>query len=141
MIVYFDTSAFIPLIIDEPNSDSCERLWNEAERIVGVRLLYAEARAALARAQRLGRLTRGGLASAVSLLNDLSSQIDHIEITDRLVRSAGALAEEQQLRGYDAVHLAAAQAIADGDTVFASGDQALTAAASHLGLMVAPGRL
>ncbi len=138
MIVYFDTSAFIPLIIDEPNSDSCERLWNEAGRIVSVRLIYVEARAALARAQRLGRLSGGGLASAVSLLNDLSAQIDHIEITDRLVRSAGALAEEQQLRGYDAVHLAAAQAIADGDTVFASGDQQLTAAASHLGLMVAP---
>ncbi len=140
MIVYFDTSAFIPLIIDEPNSDSCDRLWNEATRTVSVRLLYVEARAALARAQRLGRLTRGGLASAVALLNELSAQIDHIEITDRLVRSAGALAEEQQLRGYDAVHLAAAQAVADGDTVFASGDQQLTAAASHLGLMVAPAR-
>ncbi|WP_420436934.1 type II toxin-antitoxin system VapC family toxin [Candidatus Poriferisocius sp.] len=141
MIVYFDTSAFIPLIIDEPNSDSCERLWNEAERVVSVRLIYVEARAALARAQRLGRLTRGRFASAVALLDDLSAQIDHIEITDRLVRSAGALVEEQQLSGYDAVHLAAAQAVADRDTVFASGDQQLTAAASHLGLMVAPSRL
>ena len=138
MIVYFDTSAFIPLIIEEPNSDSCERLWNEATRTVSVRLLYVEVRAALARAQRLGRLTRRGLASAVALLNDLSSQIDHVEVTDRLARTAGILAEEQDLRGYDAVHLAAAQAVADMETVFASGDQKLIAAASQIGLIVAP---
>ena len=137
MIVYFDTSAFIPLIIDEPNSDSCDRLWNEATRTVSINLLYVEARAALARAHRLGRLSRGGLASAVALLDDLSAQVDHVEVTERLVGTAGALAEEQQLRGYDAVHLAAAQAVADADTVFASGDQQLIAAASHLGLTVA----
>ncbi len=60
MIVYFDTFAFIPLIIEEPSSESCKRLWNEATRVVSVRLHYAEARAALARAQRLRWLTRGG---------------------------------------------------------------------------------
>ena len=137
MIVYFDTSAFIPLIIDEPSSNSCERLWNEATRVVSVRLLHVEARAALARAHRLGRLSRGGLVSAVALLDGLSTQVDHVEVTDRLVRTSGALAEEQQLRGYDAVHLAAAQAVADADTVFVSGDQQLIAAASNLGLTVA----
>ncbi len=137
MIVYFDTSAFIPLIIDEPSSDPCERLWNEATRVVSVRLLYAEARAALARAYRLERLTRSGLASAVDLLDDLTLEIDRVEITDSLVRNAGVLAEEQELRGYDAVHLAAAQAIADTETVFASGDQKLIAAASSLGLATA----
>ena len=140
MIVYFDTSAFIPLIIGEQSSDSRERLWNESTRTVSVRLLYAEARAALAQAQRLGRLTRAGLVSAVALLDDLSLQVDYVEITDRLVRTAGYLAEQQQLRGYDAVHLAAAQTIADADTVFASNDRKLVAAASDLGLTVAPER-
>lgn len=140
MIVYFDTSAFIPLLIDEPNSDSRDRLWNEATRTVSVSLLYVEARAALARAHRLGRLSQGGLASAAALLDDLSAQVDHVEVTLRLVRTAGALAEARQLRGYDAVHLAAAQAVADADTIFASGDQRLIAAASQLGLIVAPGR-
>ena len=141
MIVYFDTSAFIPLIIDEPSSGSRERLWNEATRAVSVRLLHVEARSALARAQRIGRLTHGGLASAVALLDDLSAQIDHVEITDRLVRTAGDLAEEQHLRGYDAVHLAAARTVADENTVFASGDHDLIAAAAHLGLTVAPGKM
>lgn len=137
MIVYFDTSAIIPLIIDEPSSESCKRLWNEATRVVSVRLLYAEARAALARAHRLGRLTMRGLTSAVGLLDALTQEVDSIEISDSLVRRAGALAEEQELRGYDAVHMAAAQVIADADTVFASGDQQLIAAANSLGLAVA----
>ena len=138
MIAYFDTSAFIPLIIDEQGSDSCERLWNEATRAVSVRLLYAEARAALAKAQRLGRLTRRGLASAVELLDGLIAEVDSVEITESLVRAAGALAEVQQLRGYDAVHLAAARIVADADTIFASGDQQLIVAATRLGLAVAP---
>ena len=137
MIVYFDTSALIPLIIDEPGSGTCERLWNDATRIVSVRLLYAEARAALARARRMGRLTRSELTSAVGVLDGFIDEIDCVEITESLVRNAGTMAEELGLRGYDAVHLAAAQAVADSDTIFISGDQQLIAAATRLGLTVA----
>lgn len=137
MIVYFDTSAFIPLIVDEPSSNSCERLWNEATRVVSVRLLYAEARAALARAYRLGRLSRRQLNSVIELLDGLVNEVDSVEITESLVRVAGALAEEQELRGYDAVHLAGALTVSDTDTIFASGDQHLIAAATRLGLAVA----
>lgn len=137
MIAYFDTSAFIPLIIDEPSSAACLRLWNDATRAVSVRLLYAEARAALAQAQRMARLSRRQLAEAVGRLDELIGQVDHVEVTERLVRSAGVVAESHQLRGYDAVHLAAAQSISDGDTVLASGDRHLIEAAMHSGLAVA----
>ncbi len=137
MIAYFDTSAFIPLIIDEPSSAACLRLWNDATRAVSVRLLYAEARAALAQAQRMARLSRRQLAEAVGRLDELIGQVDHVEVTERLVRSAGAVAESHQLRGYDAVHLAAAQSISDGDTVLASGDRQLIEAGMHSGLAVA----
>lgn len=137
MIAYFDTSAAIPLIIDEPTSGTCQRLWNDATRVVSVRLLNAEARAALAQAQRMGRLTTTELASAVKWLDTMVDEIDSVEITDSLVRTAGAMAEEQGLRGYDAVHLAAAQAVADAETVLVSGDQQLVAAAARIGLAVA----
>lgn len=136
MIVYFDTSALIPLIIDEPGSNICERLWNDATRIVSVRLLYAEARAALAKAQRMGRLTWSDLTSAVEVLDGFINEIDFVEISENLVRTAGAMAEELGLRGYDAVHLAAAQAVADNDTILISGDQRLIAVATRLGLSV-----
>ena len=79
VLAYFDTSAVIPLVIDEPSSATCERLWDDATKVVS---------------------------------------------------------EEHGLRGYDAIHLAAARAIADEETVFVSGDRQLAGAAARLGLAV-----
>lgn len=137
MIVYFDTSAVVPLIVEEPSSAMCIRLWNEATRAVSVRLMYAEARAALAQAQRMARLSQDELATAVGQLDVLTGQMSFIEVTQRLMSAAGALAETHQLRGYDAVHLAAAQAMADGDAVLISGDRRLIDAAAREGLATA----
>jgi len=137
VIVYFDTSAVIPLIIDEPTSATCERLWNEAARVVSVRIMYAEARAALAMAKRIGRLTSRELTPAVQLLDTLLDRLDTVEITEALVFNAGAMAQEHGLRGHDAVHLAAALAVADEDAVLVTGDHQLSAAATRLGLAVA----
>ena len=138
MIGYFDTSAIIPLIVDEPGSSICERFWNDATQAVSSRLLYVEARAALARAQRLGRLSHEDLALCVESLSGIISEIASVEVTEDFVRTAGRLAEQEGLRGYDAVHLAAALVIADIDTVFVSGDRGLLAAATRAGLAVAP---
>lgn len=137
MIAYFDTSALVPLIVDEPSTELCNRLWNESTRVASVRLLYPEARAALARAQRMGRLTRSQLERAVVELDAIVTEVDHVELTAELARTAGELAQSHRLRGYDAVHLAAAAAIADGDLVMVTGDLELAAAAQQLGLSVA----
>lgn len=136
MIAYFDTSAIIPLIIDEVSTNLCTRVWDESTRVVSVRLLYAEARAALARAERLGRLTRPQLAAAVAELDSIDGEVDHIEVTAELVYAAGELSQVHGLRGYDAVHLAAALAAADGDLVVVTGDESLAGAATALGLSV-----
>ena len=53
-----------------------------------------------------------------------------------LVTRASRLARHLPLRGYDAVHAAAAEAIADPDVVAASGDRRLLAAWLRLGLDV-----
>jgi hypothetical protein len=137
MIAYFDTSAVLPLIIDEPASEAAARLWDEATRVVSIRLLYPEAHAALAQAQRTGRLTSRQRRSAVAELKGLDQQLDHVEVTADLATSAGELAEIHTLRGYDAVHLAAADAIADTEVVVVAGDRALTEAAIALGLATA----
>ena len=55
-----------------------------------------------------------------------------------LARRAGDLAEQHGLRGYDAVHLASAEAVADPDTVFVAADARLLDAAGALGVMAAP---
>ncbi len=137
MIAYFDTSAVVPLIVSEPATERYIRLWNESSRIVSVRLLYPEARAAFARANRMGRITPNQLASAVTDLDSIIAEVDHVEITADLASAAGDLAQAHGLRGYDAVHLAAAHAVADSDLVLVTGDTDLAAAASVLGISVA----
>ncbi len=137
MIAYFDTSAVVPLLIAEPGSARAASLWDGADRVVSVRLLYPEARAALAQAERLGRLTAGQLRDAVTELDSLFEEIDLIEVDDGLTRRAGELAEIRQLRGYDAVHLAAADRVRDPNVVVIAGDSALLDAAAAEGMAVA----
>ncbi len=136
MIGYFDTSALIPLLMAEPGSDHAGRMWDAAERVVTVRVAYAEGRAALAHARRLGRLPARGHRSARVAFEDIWVQLDRVEVTAPLVQRAGDLAEQLALRGYDAIHLAAAETVADPDLVFVAGDQPLVQAASTLGFAV-----
>ena len=137
MIAYFDTSAIVPLVINEPTSATAQRLWMEAERLVSVRLAYPEARAALAQGQRMGRIDPRELRAAVNSLEELVDQIDIIELTADLARDAGDLAERRGLRGYDAVHLAAAIALRDAELVVVAADRALCEAAAIEHLSVA----
>ena len=137
MIAYFDTSALIPLVVQEAGSERAGRVWDEAERVVTVRIAYPEGRAALARARHLGRLTGRGTRTARNGFEDLWSQLDRVEVTAMLAQRAGDLADQFALRGYDAVHLAAAETLTDPDLVLVAGDGELCAAAAALGLAVA----
>ena len=113
------------------------RLWHEADRVISSRLVYVEARAALAMAQRIGRLDEEMLRLAVRGLEDLVAELDVVEVTADLVRQAGTIAEEFGLRGYDAIHLASAVLVNDQDLVLAAGDRGLLMAVRSLGLGVA----
>jgi uncharacterized protein len=137
VIAYFDTSAVVPLLITEPGSTRAASLWNGADRVVSVRLLYPEMRAALAQAKRLGRLSARQLRDAVTELDALFEEIDLVEVDDTLARRAGELAEVRRLRGYDAVHLAAADRVRDPNVVVIAGDGALLDAAAAEGMAVA----
>jgi predicted nucleic acid-binding protein len=136
VIAYFDTSALIPLIVEEPGSAVASQLWDAAERVVTVRLAYPEGRAALAQARRLGRLPPRAYRTARDGFEDLWRQLDRVEVTAGLAQRAGDLTEELGLRGYDAVHLAAAEIIADPDTVLVAGDGPLCQAAATLGFAI-----
>jgi predicted nucleic acid-binding protein len=137
VIAYFDTSAIVPLIIEEATSETCRRLWNEATRVASSRLLYPETRAALARAERMGRLTMAQLATAVDELESLIGQLDVIEVSPDIAHAGGELAQRFGLRGYDAVHLAAGLAMNDDDVVLVTGDHDLAAAAEAAGIATA----
>ena len=114
-------------------------LWEEADRRLSSRLLYPEARAALAAAQRAGRVDSDTLADAQSELQRLWNGIEDIELSTALAVRAGDLAQMLALRGSDAVHVATAEAVIDADDLVASADARLTSGARALGLAVAGG--
>jgi hypothetical protein len=39
VIAYFDTSAIVPLVVDEPTTAASNRLWTESTLVVGSRLI------------------------------------------------------------------------------------------------------
>ena len=134
MIAYFDTSAIIPMLIDEPLSDLAYRVWRRASWVASTRVSYVEARSGLARACRMGRITLEELREAVEDLETLHRQMHHVEITAALVARAGNLAEDMALRAYDAIQLAAAVSLNIHDLVVITGDRQLAAAAQNVGL-------
>jgi uncharacterized protein len=137
VIAYFDTSAFLKLVVAEPGSEQVIELWTTADQVVSSVLLYPEARAALAMARRLDRLSPADAGAARTEFEALFADLALVSATTDLARRAGDLAETHALRGYDAVHLASIEAIADLETVMVTFDHHLRTAAQTRGLATA----
>ena len=135
MITYVDTSTLIKLLIDEVGTTEAGQIWDEPDVLVAARVGHVEARAALAAARRQKRISADVLLAAEKGLDVLWSQVSVVEIDEDLMRLAGDLAATHGLRGYDAVHLAAAHLVSAD--VFSSADRRLCAAASSSGFHVA----
>lgn len=135
MITYLDTSTLLKLVVEEDGSRQAERIWNGSETLAAVSLIEVESRAGLAAARRADRLSPAQHRRTKDVLGRLLDQIMVVEVTRSLVAAAADLAEDEGLRGYDAVHLAAATLV--GADVLTSADDALCAAAERRGLHVA----
>lgn len=135
MITYVDTSSLLKLVIDEDGSERAELIWDSADVLASVALVVVEGRAALAAAHRGGRLDTRQHRRARQEFTALVEELSIVEITEALVAGAADLAEAEALRGYDAVHLAAAVTIEAA--VLTSADTALCEAAQRRGLHVA----
>ena len=122
----------------EDGSDLAEHLWNEAELCVSSRLVYPEARAALAAARRLRRLDARAHRRAVAETEGYCDELRIIGLDDSLARAAGELCDQYALHAYDAVHLASSLAINDRDLVVATWGRELARAAGAVGRLVAP---
>jgi uncharacterized protein len=125
-------------VVEESGSFDARDAWASASRRVSSRLLYVEARSALAAARRARRLSPRGHREAKAVVELLWDAIEPMEIDEELVCSAGELAEDHRLRGYDAVHLASAVAVADAETVLVSADRDLLRAARACRLTTFP---
>ncbi|MEO6317790.1 MAG: type II toxin-antitoxin system VapC family toxin [Acidimicrobiales bacterium] len=134
MIVYFDTSAVVKLLVEEPGSITVEALWAASAARVIATIGRAEATAALARSGRIGRLSPARVRRGVVDLTRLWGGLRRVPVDDGLAADAAKLALAHDLRGFDAVHLAAANVSAD---TFVAADRRLLTAARSEGLSVA----
>lgn len=137
-IVYFDSSAFVKLLVDEDGSELAAALWDGCDAAVSSRLAYPEVRAALAAAGRAQGLNPVDQNRAEAAWEEYWAATRAVELTESVTINAGDLASEHALRGADAVHLASLLAVGTPDTVFATWDQRLRDGARTVGAQLAP---
>ncbi|MCX5946499.1 MAG: type II toxin-antitoxin system VapC family toxin [Cyanobacteria bacterium] len=141
MILYCDTSALIKLLIREPHSDQMQEVCRRAEAIAVGRITWAEVMAGLARRQRVDPASGDDLEQARQNLIQSWQSFAIVEVSQKLVETAGRFADAFSLRAYDSVQLAAAhalQAATDEPVTFACFDRRLNQAALLLQLAVLP---
>lgn len=139
-IVYFDSSAFVKLVVEEEGSDLAAALWDGCDAAVSSRLVYPEVRAALAVAGRAHRLNTDGQRQAEATWEQYWAATRVVELTAAITAHAGQLAGEHALRGADAVHLASALAIGTADILFAVWDRRLRSGAEMADVQITPAR-
>lgn len=141
MIVYADTSALVKLFVEEENSTATRDMLRRAQALGTGLPARAELGAALARGVRQGVLSEKEALEARQKLGTTWPTWIHIIVDEKLVSRAEALAWEYGLRGYDAIHLAAALAWQErllSPVVLATFDRELWEAAQLAGLLVWP---
>ncbi|MCV6987593.1 type II toxin-antitoxin system VapC family toxin [Mycobacterium shinjukuense] len=139
-IVYFDSSAFVKLLVEEDDSDIAAALWDGCDAAVSSRLAYPEVRAALAAAGRARRMGADEQRLALAMWEEYWAATRAVELTRDVAHRAGHLATAHALGGADAVHLASVLAIGVDGTVFAVWDQRLRTAAQEAAVEVVPRR-
>ncbi len=140
-LVYFDSSAFVKLVVEEQGSALAAEIWDGADAVLSGRLAYPEVRAALAAAGRTHDLDEDGLEAAEAAWEQYWAATRPVELTAAVEQVAGLLAGTHSLGGAAAVHLASALAIGDADLVVAVWDRRLHDGALAAGLAVAPAAL
>lgn len=136
--LYFETSAFVKLLVTEPGSQTAGRAWLGGFEVSCSPLLFVEARATLAAARRARRMTGTGFSRAKDRLRTMRAEIYEVQVDAAVLTRAEELAEEEGLRGYDAVHLASA--LFAGNDVLVTADAALIEAGQRRGLSVVDAR-
>ena len=141
MIVYLDASALVKRYLTEPGSEEVARLVASAAAVGTSLISRAETSAALAKAVRMGTLTREGGAAALHVFRREWPVFIRVQATEPVMARADTLAWEQNLRGYDAVHLASALLWQEGlgePITLATFDRQLWDAGRAQGLAVFP---
>ncbi|MDP2792638.1 MAG: type II toxin-antitoxin system VapC family toxin [Sulfurisoma sp.] len=136
-MIYLDTSALVKLYVRESFTGEMLQLASSHERLASHQVLYVEFHATVARLGRESRVTEDQSRQIKRDFLTAWPTITQVGLTGSLLERAAELAEGFALRGYDSLHLAAADLLrqtVSEPLVFASFDRHLNRAAKLLGM-------
>ena len=134
---FWDASALVPLILDQPRTARARELLGEDKELVVWWGSMVECASAIARLHRDGVLTVAEEARARALLLSLRSSWFEVQPGDAVREQALRVLRMHPLRSADALQLAAALEWAGSppDGIFISFDERLSAAAQREGFV------
>lgn len=135
MVIFWDTSAIVPLLLDEPLSETSRTIAQEAPILVWWGT-STECLSALARREREGSLAQPALEAARQRLDLLQQSWSEILATEDVRQYAARVLLRHPLRAADALQLGAALRWANGlpqDHRFLTFDSRLAEAARKEG--------
>jgi predicted nucleic acid-binding protein len=110
MIIYFDTSALVKRYVEETGSREVNALFEGENAILGSAIITrVEMAAALQKAVRLNNAPEDLLAEIWQDFLDDWVTFTRIQVSAGMVERASEIAFTCKFRGYDSLHLAAAQ--------------------------------
>ncbi|MEW6223667.1 MAG: type II toxin-antitoxin system VapC family toxin [Chloroflexota bacterium] len=115
MVRFWDTSAIVPLLVDEPMSRAIGEAYERDPVVVVWWATSVECTSAIARRERDGLLASGPAAGALARLSAQVDAWEEIEPSPRVRSTAERVCRTHPLRAADAFQLAAAIVAADGD--------------------------
>jgi predicted nucleic acid-binding protein len=136
---FWDTSALVPLLVDEAASGAARSALVDDPRIVVWWATTVECVSAVGRRERMEPASGAQAASAYATLERLTGEWTEMPPTEQLRDDARRLVRIHDLRAADAFQLAAARVAADGDPgtlPFVTLDERLALAASREGFPV-----
>lgn len=110
---FWDTSALLPLIVEEPRTKAMEALLRDDPAAAVWWLTPVECWSALARLEREQRLTEQEVAQSARLLDEAARRWTEVPPIERVRDQASRLLRVHPLRAADALQLAAALVLSD----------------------------
>lgn len=135
MVRFWDTSALVPLVVEEGRSPACRRVFRDRGILAVWALTRTEMVSAIWRRKREGDLDKAACAKALSRIAALSESWTEVTDVDLVRDRAERLSVQHALRAADALQLAAALVLvkerprgrefitADGDLAAAAAEQ------------------
>lgn len=140
---FWDSSAVVPLVLDEPASDVLLDLLEHDAAMVVWWGTHVECASAIARREREGALRRADAASALARLKAISNAWSEVVASDAVRNAALRLLRVHPLRAGDSLQLAAAIVAGEGNAgglPFVCTDDRLGEAAEREGFATFPAR-